>query len=95
MIANYSLFRKSYIWTNKVFFHFIEEAVFNAFLLLKKTGSMKRFMDTKLDLLKAIIAETDAKIDEIVPEFIPATDKKDKHQNKYVVCTHASIDNIF
>ena len=69
MIANYSRVRKSYKWTNKVFFHFIEEAVFNAFLLLKKTGSVKRFMDTKLELLKAIIAETDAKIDEIVPSI--------------------------
>ena len=38
MVGNYSCIRKTYNWTNKVFFHFLEEAIFNSFLLYSKNN---------------------------------------------------------
>ena len=75
MINNYSCGRKTYKWTNKMFFHFLEEAVFNAFVIRKKKGSTKRFLD-QLELIRAILDETEVeKIDELVPSLskIPRT----------------------
>ena len=67
MINNYSCVRKTYKWTNKMFFHFFEEAVFNTFVIQKKKGSTKRFLDHKLELIRAILDETEVeKIDELV-----------------------------
>ena len=33
MIGNYSSIRKTYKWYIKIFFHFLEEALFNAFVV--------------------------------------------------------------
>ena len=81
-----------------MFFHFFEEAVFNAFVIRKKKGSTKRFLDHKLDLIRAILDETEVeKIDELVPslpkyrgrhflDFVPPTTKKEKPQKRCQVC---------
>ena len=45
LIGNYTSVRKSLKWATKVAFHFIEEAILNAFILLKKANPGKiRFM---------------------------------------------------
>ena len=41
----------------KVFFHFIEEAVFNSFILYKKRGSKKRFLQFKLNLIYSFLRQ--------------------------------------
>ena len=39
MVGNYSYVRKTYKWTTKVFFQFLEEAIFNSFLLYSKNNT--------------------------------------------------------
>lgn len=55
MIANYISVRKSTKWTKKVAFHFIEEAVLNAYLLNKKAGNRKSYLKFKLDAISALL----------------------------------------
>ena len=39
MTGNYSCIRRTYKWTTKeFFFHFLEEAIFNSFLLYSKSN---------------------------------------------------------
>ena len=49
MVGNYMGVRRSYKWTTKAFFHFIEEAVFNSFIFYKKCDGKKRFLQFKLN----------------------------------------------
>ena len=63
MVENYSCVRKSYKWATKVFFHFIEEAVFNSFILYKKSGGKKRFLQFKLNLIQSILREAHIDVD--------------------------------
>ena len=59
LIGNYTSIRKSLKWTTKVAFHFIEEAVSNAFVLFNKANPGKiRFMHFKLNLIKSIISRS-------------------------------------
>ena len=89
MVWNYNCVRKSYKWTTKLFFHFIEEAVFNSFLLYKKCGGKKRFLKIKMILIKSILWEAHIDVDNgkvghnkyvghHFPELIPPTESKDK-----------------
>ena len=50
MVGNYSCIRKSYKWYSKIFFHFLEEAVYNAFVMYYKVeeGKKHKFMQFKL-----------------------------------------------
>ena len=41
MIGNYSCIRKTYKWYIKIFFHFLEEALYNAFVVCSKEGKKK------------------------------------------------------
>ena len=78
---------------NTVFFHFIEKAVFNSFILYKK-----RFLQSKLNLFQSILREAHIDVDiaeaghkkcvgRHYPELIPPTENKDKPQKRCVVCT--------
>ena len=45
LVGNYSCVRKSYKWTTKIFMHYLEEAVFNSFMIHKKLGGKLQFLD--------------------------------------------------
>ena len=40
-IGNYTYVRKSHKWNTKIFLHYLEEAVFNLFVLYRKMGGPK------------------------------------------------------
>lgn len=55
-IANYSGVRKSHKWTTKIALHFIEEAVFNAFLLYRYKHQKAVLLDFKLSIIGSMIS---------------------------------------
>ena len=97
MLANYISVRKSMKWTKKVAFHFIEEAVLNAYLLNKKSDNRKRYLKFKLDAISALLAAggtdiaalaaTDRLSGRHFPKVIPPTPMKQNPQKRCVVCT--------
>ena len=97
MLANYISVRKSMKWTKKVAFHFIEEAVLNAYLLNKKSDNRKRYLKFKLVAISALLAAggtdiaapaaTDRLSGRHFPEVIPPTPMKQNPQKRCVVCT--------
>ena len=97
MVRNYSCVRKSYKWMTKVFFHFIEEVVFNSFILYKKRGK-KRLLQFKLNLIQSILREAHIDVDiaeaghykyvvRHYPELIPPTENRDKAQKRCALRT--------
>ena len=96
LVGNNSCARKSQKWTRKVFFLFIEEAVL--FILQRKRGSNKCFLQFKLNLIRSILRETHIDFDITEAgkikyvgrhyiEWINPTENKDKPQERCVVCT--------
>ena len=85
-------------WTKKVAFHFIEEAVLNAYLLNKKSDNRKHYLKFKLDAISALLAAGGTDIaaptaaDHLsgchFPEVIPPTPMK---QNSQKVCSLYSL----
>ena len=55
-VGNYTSVRKSYEWTTKVFLHFVEDAVFNVYIIHKKQGGDIRFSDFKLRVITSMLA---------------------------------------
>ena len=49
---NYSCIQKTYKWTTKLFFHFLEEAIFNSFLLYSNSNDEKKFMEYKVEVVR-------------------------------------------
>ena len=84
-------------WTKKVAFHFIEEAVLNAYLLNKKSDNRKRYLKFKLDAISALLSAGGTDITALTagdhlsghhfPEVIPPTPMKQNPQKGCVVCT--------
>ena len=62
MVGNYSCIRKTYKWTTKVFFHSLEEAVFNSFLLCSERGGKKKFMEYKLEVVRKMLRSIDTDV---------------------------------
>ena len=54
MTGNYSCIRKTYKWYIKIFYHFLEEALYNAFVVYSKEGEKKitKFMLFKLEVIQ-------------------------------------------
>ena len=84
-------------WTTKVFFHFIEKAIFNSFISYKKCNAKKRFLQFKLNLIQFILREAPVDADIVKTgcnkyegcqnlELIPSTKIKDKPQKQCIVC---------
>lgn len=102
MVGNYSSVRKSFKWTTKVAFHFIEEAVLNAFILVGKVkeSNKARFMQFKLDVIREMLDKEIAKEANVfnLPlvgrhflQLIPPTEKKQNPQKRCVVCYSKKI----
>ena len=92
MVGNYSCVRKSCKWTTKVFFHFIEKAVFNSFISYEKRGGKKCFLLCKVNLIQSNSQEADIDVDiaeaghkkyvgRHYPELIPPTEKINHKSN--------------
>ena len=102
MIGYYSPQRKTYKWITKMFFHFFDEAVFNAFITYSKCGGVKRFLQFKVELIHQILNYTGAKsADEVKLSDrlkrrhflckIPPTTQKVKAQKRCKVCQKHDI----
>ena len=98
IIGNYSCIRKSYKWYINTFFHYLEEVVFNVFIIYKNYHLQPKytFMELKLEIIRSMLGhaashvEPSLKFDRLkcrhFAEVIPATEKKEKPQKRCVVC---------
>ena len=59
MIGNYSCIRKTYKWHLKIFFHFLEQAFYNCFVVYSKEGEKKitKFMLFKLEVNREMLED--------------------------------------
>ena len=57
IISNYSCIRKSYKWYIKIFLHYLEEAVFNTFIIYKNYHPQPKytFTEFKLEIIHSIL----------------------------------------
>ena len=62
MVGNYSSIRKTYKWTTKVLFPFLEEAIFNSFLLYSKNNSKEKFLEFKVEVVRQMLSSTNITI---------------------------------
>jgi len=97
VIGTYNCVRKSHKWTTKVAIHYIEEAVFNAFILYKAKSNNLRFCEFKLSLINQMISHK-MEIHHSIPrkcgrhyiEKIPVTGKTTRPTRQ---CVHCSKQN--
>ena len=97
MVGNYSCIRK----TTKIFFCFLEEAIFNLFLLYSKNNGKKEFLEFKVEVVRQMLSSSNITIappqlfDRLkgrhFPSEIPPTEKKAKSQKRCVVCYSKEI----
>ena len=96
MLSSHTCLRKCIKWTTKAAFHFLEEAVFNAFVLFKKKNNRIVLKDFKLKLLEQLIGDGTPNdlpfqqprlLGKHFPVPIHATPRKANPTRKCVVCT--------
>ena len=98
MVGNYSCVRKSYKWTPKVFFHYVEESLFNSFTIYQRSGGQKRLLDFKLAVTESMLRESQVNVDLAEGGYnkcvgrhfsvlVPPTQSKENPQKNGVVCT--------
>ena len=83
-IGNYSLVCKTYKWTTKVFRHYVEEAVFDFYVIYKKLGSETHVLDFKLNVINLMLARCGKSLNpkqsrgngKHYPQFVPPTAKQ-------------------
>ena len=98
-VGNYASVRKSYKWATKVFLHYVEEAVFNAYIIHKKQGGDKRFFDFKLSVITSMLARCGKSLDQNrprvdgkhYPELVPPTQSKVNAQKRCEVCKRNGV----
>ena len=97
MTGSYSSIRKTYKWYVKIFLHFLEEALFNAFVVCSKEGEKKitKFMPFKLEVIREMLEDAqkmpaDSEFDRLKGHHflsvIPSSKSKEKPQKRCVVC---------
>ena len=97
MIGNYSCIRKTWKWYIKMFFHFLEEALYNTFDVYSKVGKKKttKFMLFKLEIIREMLEDAhqisaDSEFDCLKGRHflsvIPSSHSKEKPQKRCVVC---------
>ena len=106
MIGNYSSTRKTYKWYIKIFFHFLEEALFNAFVVYSKEGEKKitKFMLFKLEVIREMLEDAhqipaDSKFDRLKGHHflsvIPRSKSKEKPRKRCAVCYKNKVRKEF
>ena len=100
LIGNFTSVHKSFKWTTKVAFHFIEEAILNAFILFNKANPGKiRFMHFKLNIIKSIISWSQPSapsynlpfVGRHFLQLIPPTAAKSNPQKKCRMCCQKGV----
>jgi len=98
VISTYSCVRKSHKWTTKIFFHFLEEAIYNAFIIFKNFKGNITYCNFKTDIIRDMLSydqppkqSTPAKCGRHFPERIPSTQKKGKPTKRCIVCYKKNI----
>ena len=91
-------------WTTKVAFHFIEEAILNAFVLFNKANPGNiRFMHFKLNIIKSIISRSQPSAPSYnlrlagrhFLQLIPPTAAKTNPQKKCRMCCEKGVQKEF
>ena len=77
----------------KIYFHYLEEAVFNSLVLYRKMGGPKRFLDFKLDVVREMMNRSGKRWEDI-PEkkgmhfsrIIPTPPGNSQYRRRCVLC---------
>ena len=100
LISNYTSVRKSLKWTTKVPFHFIEEAILNAFILFNKANPGKIWIvHFRLNIIKSIISWSQPStpsynlplVGHHFLQLIPPAAAKSNPQKKYRMCCRKGV----
>ena len=94
MLATHTCVRKCSKWTTKLAFHFIEEAIYDSYILYKDKHKGIKLKQFKLNLLKLLINDTipdpphqlPRKIGKHFPVPITSTKSKSRPSRKSIVC---------
>lgn len=93
VISTYSSVRKSHKWTTKIFFHFLEEAIFNSFVIFQTYNNSITYCNFKTSIIKTILSYHETpklaiapKSGRHFPERIPPTTAKEKPTKRCVSC---------
>ena len=100
LLQPYEIARKSLKWYKKLAIHFLQLAMLNSFLLFKKDGGRKRFLEFQLDVISVLVFDQDNGAHHDIPreenvvrlterhfvEQIPPTEGKQKAQKRCKVC---------
>ena len=97
LIGNYSCIRKTYKWYINLFSHFLEEALYNDFIVYSKEGEKKitKFMLFILEVIREMPEDThqipaDSEFDRLkwrhFLSAIPPRKSKEKPQKRCIVC---------
>ena len=96
IIGNYSCIRKSYKWYIKIFFHYLGETVFNAFIIHENYHTQPKytFMEFKLEIIRSMLgdagfhvepsSESDRLKGRHFAEVTPAKEKKRQNHERDV-----------
>ena len=88
MIGNYSCIRKTYKWYLKIFLHFLEEALYNSFIVYSKEGEKLEVNREMLEDAHQIPA--DSEFDRLKGchflSVIKPSKSKEKPQKRCIVC---------
>ena len=88
MIGNYSCIRKTYKWYLKIFLHFLEEALYNSFIVYSKEGEKLEVNREMLEDAHQIPA--DSEFDHLKGchflSVIKSSKSKEKPQKRCIVC---------
>ena len=87
LTGNYSCIRKTNKWYTKIFFHFLEEALYNAFVAYSKEGQKKitKFMLFKSEAICEML-EFDCLKGHHFSSVITTSKSKEKPQKRCTVC---------
>lgn len=100
LLQPYEIARKSLKWYKKLAIHFLQLAILNSFLLFKKDGGRKHFLEFQHDVISVLVFGQDNEAHRDIPreenvvrlterhfvEQIPPTDSKQKAQKRCKVC---------
>ena len=105
LLQPYEIARKSLKWYKKLALHFLQLAMLNGFLLFKKDGGRKRFLEFQHDVISVLVFGQDNGAHHDIPreenvvrlterhfvEQIPPTEGKQKAQKRCKVCYKKNI----
>jgi len=70
MVDSYSMSRRTFKWTTKLFFHFLDLTVLNSWILLSSCGAKYTHRDFRLLLVRNLIEEAGKSQDRPIPRLV-------------------------